>query len=177
MSGTRWLLLWITVAAALLIIGYWFTTADNEAVVEGREQNTPSSRTPLPSAPPKHTLAQSEEARKGSPLAAELNAPDQPPQRDVEVLRELATQYFTTMQRRLGPPVGDDADLARVLTGSNPLRLVVVPPGHPAVTSDGRLVDRWGTPYHVHALSAQRLEFRSAGPDRRLFTEDDLVAR
>ena len=43
------------------------------------------------------------------------------------------------------------------------------------VHRDGELCDRWGTPFFFHAESAARMEIRSAGPDRRLWTEDDVV--
>jgi hypothetical protein len=121
-------------------------------------------------------VSQAELAKRGSPLAGELNSPDTAPQRDVQILHDLMNQYLTALQRRAGPPVGDDADLVRALTGRNPLKLTVIPPNHPAISKEGRLLDRWGTPYHVHALSSQSFEFRSAGPDRKLYTADDLIA-
>lgn len=137
---------------------------------------------PLP-APPSPGLAtassaipatQSTPAPEDNP-AALLHRPDTPPEKDLAILQDLVQRYLTSMQRRAGPPLGDDADLVRVLTGRNALRLQLLPPDHPAISPEGRLLDRWGTPYHVHALSAQSFEFRSAGPDKRLFTQDDLV--
>jgi hypothetical protein len=35
-------------------------------------------------------------------------------------------------------------------------------------------VDRWGTPLYFHAISRDRLEVRSAGPDKVMWTEDDV---
>ena len=127
------------------------------------------------------TLRQSESAvgdssSEGSPLADELNSPNHPAEEDVEIVRQLIGQYLTAMQRRPGPPIGDDRDLVRVLTGKNPLRAVVISPTHRAIDREGRLLDRWGTPYHLHPLDATAISVRSAGPDRRLFTPDDLVA-
>jgi hypothetical protein len=121
----------------------------------------------LPSAPPSAT--------QGSPLAARIHAANGSGQEDVEVLHEVLTQYLTAMQNRPGPPIGDDQDLARVLKGRNPLRRPVVAASHPMFSADGRLRDRWGSPYHIHAISTRRYEIRSAGPDRELFTADDLL--
>lgn len=112
----------------------------------------------------------------GSPLAAQLNAPDGNAQQDVETLLELTRQYLHPMHRRAGPPIGDDIDLARVLTGRNPLKLIVIPPSHPALSADGHLRDRWGTPYFIHPRASDAFEIRSAGPDKKLFTSDDVVA-
>ncbi|HYF35266.1 MAG TPA: hypothetical protein VD994_08270 [Prosthecobacter sp.] len=141
------------------------------------EITAPKTAPPVASSSPGAGLAasQTEAARRGSPVAAKLNAPESSPEQDLVILRDLTSQYLTALQRRAGPPIGDDADLVRALTGRNPLRLTVIPPDHPAITPEGRLLDRWGTPYHVHARSAQSFEFRSAGPDRKLFTTDDLV--
>ena len=121
-------------------------------------------------------MAQSHSSMVGSPIANDLNAADGDGQRDVEALHELVTQYLQALQRRQGPPIGDDVDLAKALTGNNPFKRAVIPKNHPALSPDGHLRDRWGTPYHVHARSSTGYDIRSAGPDRKLFTEDDLVA-
>ena len=46
---------------------------------------------------------------------------------------------------------------------------------HPSITSDGRLRDRWGTPYFIHPRGNDAFDIRSAGADRKLFTSDDVV--
>lgn len=138
------------------------------------EPGIPLSTPPSPNpAPPPSPAAKS--ATRGDDPAALLNQPGTPPEQDLAILQDLIQRYLTAMQRRAGPPLGDDADLVRILTGRNALRLQLLSPDHPAISPEGRLLDRWGTPYHVHALSAQSFEFRSAGPDKRLFTQDDLA--
>jgi hypothetical protein len=57
------------------------------------------------------------------------------------------------------------------------MKLVVIPPNHPAITSDGRLRDRLGTPYFIHPRGNDAFDIRSAGADGKLFTSDDLVER
>ena len=112
----------------------------------------------------------------GSPLARELNAPTSDATRDVAALHGMLRQYLRQLRQRPGHPIGNDADLARVLTGQNPMKLVVLPPTHPALSPDGRLRDRWGTPYFIHPRGSGAFEIRSAGPDRKLFTADDAIA-
>ena len=112
----------------------------------------------------------------GSPLAGELNSPSGTGGQDVETLHTLLRQYLVHLGRRQGRPIGNDSDLARVLTGGNPMKLVLLPPSHSALNPDGRLRDRWGTPYFIHPRGRNAFEIRSAGPDRKLFTADDLVA-
>ena len=45
------------------------------------------------------------------------------------------------------------------------------------VNARGELVDNWDTPYFFHQLSRTEMEIRSAGPDRRMWTADDLVLK
>ena len=45
------------------------------------------------------------------------------------------------------------------------------------INPNGELVDSWGTPFFFHQLSSMDLEIRSAGPDRIMWTTDDLVTK
>ena len=90
------------------------------------------------------------------------------------VLRGLLAQLTITFRLDQRPPLGDNADITAALTGRNRQRIVFVSPDHPAI-HDGTLIDRWGTPYHFHARSAEVFDLRSAGPDRTIFTPDDLL--
>ncbi|MCB1211574.1 MAG: hypothetical protein KDK97_19775, partial [Verrucomicrobiales bacterium] len=124
-----------------------------------------------------HSVTQHALRAQGSPLMEDLLNRSGAPEDDLENVRQIISQYVTALQNRPGPPIGDNRDLVRALTGRNPLRLVVIPPGHPLVNPAGELMDRWGTPYHLHPLSEKRFEIRSAGPDHRLFTTDDVIAK
>ena len=72
-------------------------------------------------------------------------------------------------------PIGDNEDITAVLTGRNALGFAFIPKDCPAIDASGELCDRWGTPYFFHQLSAQEMEIRSAGPDRKMWTDDDEV--
>jgi hypothetical protein len=111
-----------------------------------------------------------------SPLAVELNSPQFTPQHDVDVLHTLLRQYLRRLGHREGLPIGNDSDLAKVLRGDNPMKYAALPPNHPAISREARLVDRWGNPYFVHPVAENSFEVRSAGPDGRLFTSDDILA-
>ncbi len=125
-----------------------------------------------PPAPPAPDLRAKRSA--GSPLAVELNSTAGDAAHDVEILHTLIRQYLRLLHGRQGRPIGNDSDLARVLTGQNPIKLVVLPPRHPALSVDGHLRDRWGTPYFIHPLGRNSFDVRSAGPDLKLFTADDI---
>lgn len=160
---------------ALLLGIYWLSGSHDyeppPAPTPAEIVKTPASPTRVSDSPPPPA------ASTGTPLAAELHLPDRTAQQDVDILRQIIQQYFEAIQNRPGPPIGDDSDLARALQGRNPLRLIVVPATHPIFSTDGRMRDRFGTPYHLHPRSRHGIDIRSAGPDRKLFTEDDVVSQ
>lgn len=104
----------------------------------------------------------------------ELNAAGRTVHDDLALLNQVFLSWQTNFPAE-GNPVGSNADITAALTGRNRLRYALVPPRHPAISGDGELVDRWGTPYFFHQLDGRRMEIRSAGPDRRLYTEDDAL--
>ena len=113
----------------------------------------------------------SEEGR--SPLADELHSKERTGVEDLAVVLNLFTHYRTRFQ---GYPVGEDnATFVNALTGSNPGHLAFISRDHPAIDAQGRLLDRWGEPFFFHLLGREELEIRSAGPDRQLYTTDDLL--
>ena len=74
-------------------------------------------------------------------------------------------------------PLGSNEEIVSALTGNNPVKLKFLSPGHPAINDNGQLIDRWDTPLFFHALSRDRIEIRSAGPDQTLWTDDDINRR
>lgn len=171
---TALLALGVTLAMGLRL----WRSSDEDVRIEGSP--AVEKALPMPSALIEEKgsfLTQAEQAQRGSPLVAELLRSDGTVADDIEIVRQLISQYFTALQNHAGPPIGDNADLVRALTGKNPLRLTVIPPGHAAVSEGGQLRDRWGTPYHLHRIAERDYEIRSAGPDRKLFTADDVVGR
>jgi hypothetical protein len=92
----------------------------------------------------------------------------------LQVLDEVLHAWQTNM-RGAGNPGGDNVQITAALTGDNPLRFAFIRPGHPAINPKGELCDRWGSPLFFHALSGHRMELRSAGPDRQLYTDDDVL--
>ncbi|MFM7101545.1 MAG: hypothetical protein ACKO3N_10275 [Verrucomicrobiota bacterium] len=101
-----------------------------------------------------------------------LNHRETPPREDLQIVQAVLEAYG----RALGAhPAGDNGDILAALTGRNPLGLVFVPPDHPSIDPDGRLLDRWGTPIFFDSMSRSETRLRSAGPDKSLWTGDDLV--
>jgi hypothetical protein len=74
-------------------------------------------------------------------------------------------------------PVGTNPEITASLQGNNPKQINFLRPDGNRVNSNGELVDVWGTPYFFHQISGHEMEIRSAGPDRVMYTGDDLVTR
>ena len=105
-------------------------------------------------------------------IADELHSSSTSPERDLEIV-----DHFLEVLRKAsgGNPIGLNEDITDVLTGGgDPQRPRVFPTNHPAIRG-GQLVDRWGTPFWFHPNTGLQMEIRSAGPDRQLFTPDDVV--
>lgn len=106
--------------------------------------------------------------------ALELNSPRHDIARDLVLLDTVFTNWRLDFPRT-GNPVGENSDITSAFTGNNPLRLAYIPPAHPAINAEGELSDRWGTPFRFHALAGDRMELRSAGPDKKFGTPDDAL--
>ena len=77
-----------------------------------------------------------------------------------------------------GNPVGTNPQITRALNGENPKGVrFLKPEAGLRVNGQGELVDGWGTPFFFHQLSGTDMEIRSAGPDRKMWTSDDLVTK
>ncbi len=108
------------------------------------------------------------------PLVAGLNAPDSTIAHDLDLLQQLLDAWRTNFPRE-GNPVGENFEITAALLGDNALGLALLPKKHPALNARGELCDRWGTPFWFHALSGERMEIHSAGPDRAFATADDVA--
>jgi hypothetical protein len=105
--------------------------------------------------------------------ADSLNSPNHSVQEDLQIIAE-----FVDLLGKAGinHSLGDNADITAALTGTQYAgqKGHLFPRQHNALRG-GRLVDRWGTPFWFHANGPGKLEIRSAGPDKQLFTPDDIA--
>lgn len=97
------------------------------------------------------------------------------PAEDLELLRETLGDAFLLVKNFRELPLADNADFTAFLGGKNPHRVAWIRPVHPLVSASGELLDRWGEPVFFHRESSSQTSLRSAGPDKILWTEDDVV--
>jgi len=92
----------------------------------------------------------------------------------IENMRTTIRQYGAMFG---GNPVGTNPEITSALRGQNPKGINFLKADGNRVNDQGELVDSWGTPYFFHQISATEMEIRSAGPDRIMYTADDLVIK
>ena len=102
-------------------------------------------------------------------------AADGSPREDVTALADMVSTLLQAVPPDRRPALGFNEDLTRVLSSEDFLGDAALPATHPALRN-GQLIDRWGRPWLVHPLAGDLIQVRSAGPDGKLFTADDLVA-
>ena len=77
-----------------------------------------------------------------------------------------------------GNPVGSNSEITKALNGGNPKEVKFLnEESGLRINGRGELMDYWGTPFFFHQLSGTEMEIRSAGPDRKMWTADDLVTK
>jgi hypothetical protein len=101
---------------------------------------------------------------------------DTKPNPVAQEMEEISLNIRNFSLRFGGNPVGTNAEIIKALNGGNEAHVNYLPASK-RINGNGELMDAWGTPYFFHANSATELEVRSAGPDRKLYTSDDLTAR
>lgn len=101
-----------------------------------------------------------------------LGSPDAGIEDDIGILEVVLDCY----RRALGSvPAGMNDQIVSALQGGNLRGLMVFPSKHAALSPQGELLDRWGTPYWFHAQSSTKMDVISAGPDKQFGTADDVV--
>ena len=94
----------------------------------------------------------------------------------IERVQTLISGMLVAMKEPYRPPMGDNHDISRALLGHNRYGDVWMNPDDSLLNEKGLLVDPWGSPYHFHPRSSDAIDIRSAGPDRILFTTDDITS-
>lgn len=151
-----------------------------------RPEETPPALQELPPAMPQSRSEESRAADKRdfmNPLVP-TDPPGTPSYRRAANAGPEVVEDFDKIYRMLrdfrgltgGNPVGTNAEIMAAIMGDNPKGARLGPPEGQSLNGNGELIDRWGTPYFFHQLTSDVMEIHSAGPDRRMWNEDDIVS-
>ncbi|MDF1824047.1 MAG: hypothetical protein P1U68_05370 [Verrucomicrobiales bacterium] len=164
-------------AVAMSRLGAGGAEIDSASVSGSSGENLKPSRRALTSTATFEVAARNEDGinllPQGRAIADQLNDPEGDPGQDLLVVDELIRIHLSAFKTI--PQGGENVDIMQSMTGRNAGKLAIIPPGHRVLNETGELIDRWGTPYHFHPVSRALLEIRSAGPDRHLWTDDDIL--
>lgn len=97
-----------------------------------------------------------------------------PPENDLALMSRLMDNSLLLLKAAANRPLSANEDWADLFRGKNGAQEEFLPTRHVALNGQGQLIDRWQSPLFFHALGGGRYEIRSAGPDQKLWTADDL---
>lgn len=174
----------VGIAAAAVLIWYVGRPAEKAPPAAAAKPGAPA--VPVAAAPPKATAASPTTVSPSStslpppaPTGPQV-VPRPPPQQEAPERAEaeaIALNLRHYGQRFGGNPVGTNAEIVKELNGGNPQKARYLPQEHLRLNEQGELLDSFGTPYFFHQLSSAEMEVRSAGPDKTLWTPDDIAVK
>lgn len=119
--------------------------------------------------------AQNKEAKlPGEEILAHYGGANTRPEDDLHAMAHAFSNLMLLAKGGTPFRLGANEEFAAALMGRNAARTVFLAPPHPCLSATGQIVDRWGTPLFFHVRDASRIDIRSAGPDKALWTADDL---
>ena len=95
------------------------------------------------------------------------------PTADLRKIEAVISNYRLLAKGMDARHFSSNAELAATLRGEKRISLEALPTDHPIFNDDGLIIDRWDTALFFHLESADKLSIFSAGPDKKLGTEDD----
>ena len=207
MNSRAILLFALALAVAAIVAWFWFGNeaprpSATETAPAVQEDGVPSASAkgvapPAPGAsnpaevPSTPVAATTSSVVPGSPMVRTIVSPIPPPVTKGPVVRsqivpevegkpelDKVQMMLRDYRTRMGEnPVGSNAEIMKAVMGGNPVKARLGPPEGQNLNADGELLDHWGNPYFFHQLSKEKMEIRSAGPDGKLWTVDDLVSK
>lgn len=152
----------------LLAIGIWLARQSQPASLANSTNESNATHATPSASPVTRTNFLGETILRGY---AETNLP---PENDLTLMARLMENSLLLLKAAANRPLSANEDWADLLRGKNAAQEEFLPAIHVALNDKGQLVDRWQTPLFFHALGGGRFELRSAGPDRKLWTADDI---
>ena len=169
----------VAILAALSFIGWKLARPQAPALPPQtpRQETIPAGIVVTESNSPAPPAAPTARDTPGDRLLVGYGDPAQPPQNDVVLIARMIANFLILDKQATDRPLSANEEWSAALRGKRPGSGPWISDGPPVFDSQHRLIDRWGTPLHFHALGGKQWEIRSAGPDRKLWTSDDLLEK
>ena len=170
----------IIFVVVLLVLGIWVWRVKSKSEAEAKRDFSPPVETVATGVSVTTiSIPSSRNGSQAAPLLGETILRDYantnlPPQNDLTLISRLMDNFTLLVKSAADRPLSANEDWAAAFRGLNPAHERFLPDQHAALNPQGQLVDRWKTPLFFHALGGRRFELRSAGPDKKLWTDDDI---
>jgi len=164
----------LLVLLLVLVLGIWVLrhppippteTSSPTTSPEIQVTEIPSGSRPPPNRPPQLV---------GEVILRDYAKTNLPPQNDLTLMSHLMGNALLLLKSAANRPLSANEDWADFLKGQNSAHERFLSDNHTVLNQKGQLIDRWGTPLFFHALGNGRYEIRSAGPDKTMWTSDDI---
>ena len=158
---------------ALIAVVMWMSTPTSAPPVPQAVADAPSPTFHVPVEPVAVAMPAPE-------IPPDQPAPKQPVVISPEALKDMDDIQFMLRDYRTrfgGNPEGTNAEIMQAVMGNNRVNARLGPPEGQTLNGEGELLDRWGSAYFFHQLSKGETEIRSAGPDRAMWTSDDILMK
>lgn len=162
-SGGTFGVKWLMVVGMLVVVRVWMVSEGGKG--EGEKRSSEVVSRPVVGA---------ERVRPGDAILKGYGKAEGTVQADLTAMAEVLGNFALLVKGNDPLPLGANEELVAALRGKNAVGLEFVSGESAALNEKGQLVDRWGTPLFFHARARDEVDIRSAGPDREMWTGDDV---
>jgi hypothetical protein len=164
----------IAISAVVLIAIYWATKSGRESSEDSGESANAIPNSKTQDSQPTRSDFSAKEQQEWDEERKKLGIPiERTPVVSYEmgaILRCIGN-YSNVFHEY---PEGSNAEVAKALLGQNEENRKFLAWRPQDISPSGGLKDPWGTEYHLRVEANGKVELRSAGPDRLMWTEDDV---
>lgn len=152
----------LVVVAAVIVGGKYY-----------RFEEGPSAVDVVPPTPRAHR----EPPLPGEAMLVSYGQAETRPEGDLIMMAHIFSNLMLVVKGDAPFRMGANEEFAAALMGKNRDGLRFLPEWHRCFNAQGQIVDRWMTPLFFHVNDRSHIDIRSAGPDQKMWTEDDLHRR
>lgn len=160
---------WLILFVLLCLIGLWRQFS--------RQSTVPEETQKLNAATIISRLAAPQPPLPGEEILSGYALPGTRPQEDLSMVAHALSNLLLLIKGDAPFMMGANEEFAAALRGKTAFGYGSCQISIPALMPLSQLVDCWRSPLFFHVINHSRLDIRNAGPDRQMWTEDDLHRR
>lgn len=167
----KWQAVVVIVIAAALVVFWWWLISEKARRAKGQSSEMPEKTAHMMQ---EMARLQSTHPLPGASILQNYAAASTRPEDDLHAMAHVFSNLRLLVKGDAPFRMGANEEFAAALMGRNAAKEVFLSAPHACLNANGQIIDRWGTALFFHVRDAQRIDIRSAGPDRVMWTADDL---